>query len=110
MRAQSLAVGAGEFGSAAAGEVVFPAGGGDHGALIGGRLGAWGGRATGEWLNDLIFATSISNPFRGKPGSEVTCLNRNAGRDKRVSTVPTAAQRRILIGITVTKVLESPIA
>jgi RHS repeat-associated protein len=52
----------GRIGGAAAGEAVFPVGGGVPGAIIGGRLGSWGGRAAGEWLNDLIFSV----PLEGK--------------------------------------------
>lgn len=52
----------GRVGGAAAGEAVFPAGGGVPGAIIGGRLGAWGGRAAGEWLNDLIFSAPPLSP------------------------------------------------
>lgn len=29
------------------------------GAVIVGRVGAWGGRAAGEWLNGLIFSVPI---------------------------------------------------
>ncbi|MCW7537680.1 type IV secretion protein Rhs [Aquabacterium sp. A7-Y] len=56
---------------AAAGEVIWPAGGGFPGGLAGGRLGSWGGRATGEWLNGLIYSdasgSSTSNDQVCKP-------------------------------------------
>ena len=67
----------GRAAGAAAGEAVFPAGGGVPGAVIGGRLGSWGGRAAGEWLNNLIFAKPPANAYDpagpkapGKPTEE----------------------------------------
>jgi RHS repeat-associated protein len=55
----------GRAAGAAAGEAVFPAGGGIPGAMLGGRLGSMGGRAAGEWLNGLIFSKAVGDDEQG---------------------------------------------
>ena len=46
---------------AAAGEFLFPTGGGVPGAFIGGQFGDWGGRLAGEWLYGQIFPMSAAD-------------------------------------------------
>lgn len=46
----------GRAAGAAAGEAIFPAGGGVPGAILGGKLGQAGGTALGDWASSLIFS------------------------------------------------------